>query len=141
MYKTIISLSFLFSSFMLFSQVEDSIRVIDKSIPNVEEEIFYMSEDPPQFPGGEKARNKYLRESIVYPELEKDSNIQGKVVVNFIVEKDGSLSNIKILKSVSENIDKEAIRVIYNMPKWIPGKQRGKPVRVYVNLLMRFTLN
>jgi protein TonB len=107
----------------------------------VEEQIFFMSEDPPQFPGGDKARNRYLRESIQYPEIERDNGIQGQVVVNFVVEKDGSINNVKILKGLTPNINEEAMRVVKNMPRWQAGKQRGKPVRVYVNLPIRFTLN
>ncbi|MBT3301106.1 MAG: energy transducer TonB [Bacteroidetes bacterium] len=107
----------------------------------VEEQIFYMSEDPPSFPGGDKARNQYLRESIRYPDIERDNGIQGPVVVNFVVEKDGSINNVKILKGLTPNINEEAIRVVKDMPRWVAGKQRGKPVRVYVNLPIRFTLN
>ena len=92
----------------------------------------------PQLGRGDDARNKYLAENIRYPN--GSSEIQGVVIVNFVVEKDGSLTNIKILRSLSENFDKEALGVVEDMPKWDPGLQRGKPVRVYVNLPMRFTL-
>ncbi|MBL6962221.1 MAG: energy transducer TonB [Bacteroidetes bacterium] len=107
----------------------------------IEEQIFFMSEDPPEFPGGDNARNKYLRQSIRYPDIERDNGIQGQVVVNFVVEKDGSINNVKILKGITPNINEEALRVVKEMPNWMPGKQRGKPVRVYVNLPIRFTLN
>ncbi len=109
---------------------------------NVEEEqIFMVVEEMPEFPGGDEARMRYLRDNIKYPELERDNGVQGLVVVSFVVEKDGSITNIKILKGLTPNINNEAIRVVQNMPKWKPGKQRGKPVRVTINLPIRFTLN
>lgn len=106
----------------------------------IEEQIFLVVEDPPGFPGGDAARNKYLKESIQYPDIERDNGIQGLVVVSFTVEKDGSINNVKILKGVTPNINEEAIRVVKHMPRWNPGKQRGKSVRVNVNLPIRFTL-
>ncbi|HPD64760.1 MAG TPA: energy transducer TonB [Bacteroidia bacterium] len=106
----------------------------------VEEEIFFVVEDMPTFPGGEVALQKYLKDNIRYPEIERDNGIQGLVVVSFVVEKDGSVNKVEILKGVTPNINDEAIRVIKAMPKWSPGKQRGKPVRVTINVPIRFTL-
>ncbi len=115
--------------------------VIEDEEEVVEEQIFMVVEDMPSFPGGDVGRMKYLRDNIKYPEIERDNGIQGLVVVSFVVEKNGSISNVKILKGVTPNINNEAIRVVKNMPKWKPGKQRGKSVRVTINLPIRFTLN
>lgn len=106
----------------------------------VEEEIFFVVEEMPQFPGGEAALQKFLKDNIKYPEIEKDNGIQGLVVVSFVVEKDGSVNKVEILKGVTPNINEEAIRVVNAMPRWSPGKQRGKPVRVTINVPIRFTL-
>ena len=86
----------------------------------------------PSFPGGDLARLNFLRYNISYPEEEKKKAIQGVVIVTFTVEKDGSLSNIKISKGVSPAIDEEALRVVKLMPRWYPGIQHGKPVNVTV---------
>jgi len=95
----------------------------------------------PQFPGGEKARIKYLDENIVYPIEARRKGIQGKVFVTFIVERDGSVSNVRLLRGIGGGCNEEAIRVIENMPKWIPGIQKGKPVRVQFNIPIIFKLN
>ncbi|MCD4665966.1 MAG: energy transducer TonB [Bacteroidales bacterium] len=105
-----------------------------------EELIFMVVESMPCFPGGDVARIKYLNESIKYPEMARESGIQGLVFVTFVVEKDGSVSNVKILRGIGGGCDEEAIRVIKNMPKWIPGKQRNVPVRVQFNMPIRFVL-
>lgn len=94
----------------------------------------------PVFPGGTAALFNYLHDNIKYPSLVKETNIQGTVFVNFIVERDGSVSNVKILRPVSGGCDEEAIRVIKNMPLWKPGLQHGKPVRVSFNLPVKFVL-
>lgn len=94
----------------------------------------------PSFPGGDLARLNFLRYNINYPEEEKKKGIQGVVIVTFTVEKDGSLSNIKVTKGVSAGINEEALRVVKLMPKWYPGVQHGKPVNVTIKLPIRFTL-
>lgn len=106
-----------------------------------EEHIFVIVESMPSFPGGEEARIKYLSENIKYPKLARESNIQGRVFVTFVVEKDGRISNVKILRGIGGGCDEEAIRVIKNMPKWIPGKQRNVPVRVQFNMPIKFVLH
>lgn len=114
------------------------------AFPDMEEEtedpIFLVVEEMPQFPGGEEALKNYIRSNIVYPKSEIDKETQGLVVVSFVVEKDGSISNIKILKSLSKNCDEESIRLVSAMPKWIPGKQRGQVVRVTINYPIRFSM-
>jgi protein TonB len=107
---------------------------------NSSKEVFVLVEVQPEFPGGEHARQKFLADNIIYPENAKKNNIQGIVFVTFIVETDGSLSNIKILKGIGAGCDEEVQRVISIMPKWKPGKQKGKEVRVKLNLPVKFTL-
>lgn len=94
----------------------------------------------PQFPGGQTAMLKYLMENIKYPKQAMKEGIQGRVTVSFIVEKDGRVSNVRLLRSVQPSLDKEAIRVVKSMPKWTPGKHNGKPVRVRFNLPVMFKL-
>jgi TonB family protein len=95
---------------------------------------------PPSFPGGLAAFGKYLGNTIRFPEYEREHNIQGKVIVKFIVEKDGTVSEVRTLNTVSKNIDKEAARVINRSPKWIAGKQYGRNVRVSYTVPIAFVL-
>ncbi|MEI6311047.1 MAG: energy transducer TonB [Bacteroidota bacterium] len=104
------------------------------------EEIFTGAEENAQFPGGDAALMKFVRDHITYPAYEKEADISGKVLVRFVVEKDGQVSNVEILKKVSPGIDKEAIRVIQSMPRWTPAKNNGKPVRLWFNMPINFTL-
>lgn len=106
----------------------------------VEEEVFTIVENMPSFPGGDEALLKYLGQNIKYPAIARDAGIQGRVYVTFVVEKDGSVTDVKVLRGIGGGCDEEAIRVVENMPKWSPGKQRGKPVKVQYNLPIRFTL-
>ncbi len=94
----------------------------------------------PSFPGGEINLFKFLKNNTNYPELSRQRGTQGKVIASFVVEKDGSISDIKILKGVDQYIDQESIKVIKAMPKWKPGKQMGKKVRVRQILPLKFTL-
>ena len=95
----------------------------------------------PGFPGGDVARMKYLRDNMKYPQMARESGIQGKVFVTFVVEKDGKVTDVRVLRGIGGGCDEEAIRVVKSMPKWNPGKQRGKPVRVQFNLPIIFKLN
>ena len=104
------------------------------------EMVFDVVEVMPQFPGGQIAMLQYLMKNIKYPEQAVKEGIQGRVTVSFIVEKDGRVSNVRLLRSVQPSLDKEAIRVVKSMPKWTPGKQNGKPVRVRFNLPVMFKL-
>lgn len=98
---------------------------------------FLPSEDMPIFPGNVQ---KWIAKNVRYPQLAVETDIHGKVMVQFVVEKDGSVSNIKVVRSVDSLLDKEAIRVISEMPKWKPGKQRGKAVRVSYTMPINFQL-
>jgi tonB family C-terminal domain len=102
--------------------------------------VFDVVEVMPQYPGGQIAMLKYLMENIKYPEQAMKEGIQGRVTVRFIVEKDGSISDVKPVLSVHPLLNKEAVRVVKSMPKWTPGKQNGKPVRVRFNLPVMFKL-
>lgn len=105
-----------------------------------EQEIFIVVEDAPQYPGGDEARIRFLNDNIRYPQMARESGIQGTVYITFVVERDGSITDVRILRPIGGGCDEEAIRVIKAMPKWTPGKQRGRPVRVQFNMPIRFTL-
>ena len=106
----------------------------------LETEIFTVVESMPEFPGGMGELMKYLAKNIKYPPLAKESGIQGRVFINFVVEPTGAISNVKVLRGIGGGCDEEAVRVVASMPKWKPGKQRGKSVRVSYNLPVKFTL-
>lgn len=105
-----------------------------------EEEIFQVVEEMPEFPGGMEALLQYLGRNIKYPTIAQEQNIQGKSIISFVVNKDGSIVDPKVEKSLDSSCDKEAMRVISTMPKWKPGKQRGKPVRVKYTVPVSFRL-
>ncbi|MBR0046639.1 MAG: energy transducer TonB [Bacteroidaceae bacterium] len=105
-----------------------------------EGEIFEIVEHNPEFPGGEKALMAYLQKNLKYPAAAQENGIQGRVFVQFVVNKDGSIVDPKILRGADPSLDKEAMRVVQGMPKWIPGKQRGKTVRVRFTLPVMFRL-
>ena len=105
-----------------------------------EAEIFTVVEESPSFPGGDEARIRFLTENIKYPQIARESSIQGTVYVTFVVEKNGNVTDVRILRGIGGGCDEEAVRVIKAMPKWNPGKQRGKPVRVQFNMPIKFTL-
>jgi len=103
--------------------------------------IFQVVEKMPLFPGGEKAFQKYLNANIKYPEAARKEGVQGRVYVTFIVEIDGSFTDIRIIRGIGGGCDEEAMRVVSEMPKWTPGTQRGQAVRVQFNLPIRFVLD
>lgn len=104
-------------------------------------EIFTVVEHDPQFPGGNEALYQYLGSNAHYPEKAKEQGVQGTVYLTFIVERDGSISNIRVLRSPSDLLSEEAQRLVKAMPKWKPGQQRGKKVRVQYNLPINFQLD
>jgi len=107
----------------------------------VEDYIFQIVEDDPEFPGGNEALYRYLQSNIRYPVMARESGIQGTVFVSFVVERDGSITNVEVVRGIGGGCDQEAIRVVQNMPPWKAGQQRGQPVRVQFNLPVRFVLN
>lgn len=106
----------------------------------IEAEIFTIVEEQPSFPGGDKARIEYFNNALHYPSNAKELGIMGTVYIGFVVEPDGSISNVKLLRGIGGGCDEEAIRVVQAMPLWNPGKQRNKAVRVQFTLPVRFTL-
>ncbi len=106
-----------------------------------EEEIFVFVEEQPSYPGGDDALYEYLGKSIQYPEIARDNNITGTVVIKFVVEKDGSITKASVLREIGGGCGKEALRVVNAMPKWKPGKQSGRPVRTEFTLPVQFILN
>ena len=105
-----------------------------------EEEIFVAVEQQAEFPGGQAALMKWLSQNIRYPEAAQQNDIQGRVVVKFVVEKDGSIGHAEIVRGVDKDLDREALRVVNKMPKWQPGKNNGVAVRSYFNLPVTFKL-
>jgi len=106
----------------------------------VDEEPVYFAEEMPEFPGGEKALLNFLSQNVRYPSIAAESGIKGKVIVNFIVNTDGSICGVKLLRSIDQSLDKEALRVVNSMPRWKPGKQSGKLVRVSYSVPINFML-
>ncbi|WP_436414252.1 TonB family protein [Petrimonas sp.] len=104
-------------------------------------EVFVIVENQPEFPGGNTALMNFISENIVYPKIAQENGIQGRVITNFIIEKDGSLSDIQVVRGVDPSLDKEAVRLIAAMPKWTPGTQRGNKVRVRYLLPIVFRLS
>ena len=119
--------------------------VVTGPVTAVEEEtdegqIFQVVEQMPEFPGGMEALMKYLQKNIKYPSRAQDNNVQGRVMVTFVVNKDCSIVDPEVIKAVDKDLDNEALRVVKGMPKWNPGKQRGKPVRVKYTVPVTFRL-
>lgn len=100
--------------------------------------VYSMVDERAQFPGGQNEMLKYLQENLQYPEAAKANNVHGRVFVKFIVERDGSLSDIKVMKGLGNGCDEEAIRLIQSMPKWKPGKNKGKEVRTSMTVPVNF---
>ncbi len=107
---------------------------------NSDEQVFFIVEEMPEFPGGEKALRTYIANSIKYPEIAQKNGIQGKVYVTFVVGKDGFVKNTSIARGVDPSLDSEALRVVKNLPKWQPGKQRGEMVNVSYTVPINFKL-
>ncbi|MBQ9499634.1 MAG: energy transducer TonB [Bacteroidaceae bacterium] len=105
-----------------------------------EQEIFEIVEEPTTFPGGDAALMQWLSKNIKYPAIAQENGTQGRVTVRFVVERDGSVSNAEVVRGVDPYLDKEALRVVNSMPKWNPGKQRGKAVRTRFTLPVTFRL-
>lgn len=106
-----------------------------------EEQVFVIVENMPEFPGGELALRKHIADHVKYPEIAKENGLQGKVYVAFVINQKGEIENVKIARGVDPALDKEAIRVVQSLPKWKPGSQRGKPVRVSYTVPINFQLN
>ena len=123
-------------------EVKEEVKVEEDKREEVEENVvFKVVETMPSFPGGDAALMKFISDNVRYPAIAQENGIQGRAICQFTVEKDGSISDIQILRSAGdETLDKEAKRVIKSMPKWSPGKQRGKAVRVSYTIPINFRL-
>ena len=109
--------------------------------PVDEEKVYDVVEQMPSFPGGPAAMMDFISRTITYPVSALKQNLQGRVIVTFVVERDGCLSHAKVVKSVAPDMDKEALRVVKKMPRWIPGNMMGVPVRVKYTVPVTFRLN
>ena len=123
-----------------YVEISDDVPIVVEDIEE-EQQIFQVVENMPEFPGGTAALMAYLRKNIKYPTICQEQGIQGRVVVQFVVNKDGSIVDPEVIKPVNPYLDKEALRVISTMPKWKPGEQRAKPVRVKFTVPVQFKLS
>ncbi|MFD2201550.1 energy transducer TonB [Shivajiella indica] len=114
--------------------------IADAPVVEKADEIFDVVENSPEFPGGMEAWNEYLRKNLKYPTQARRMGVEGTVYVVFVVNTDGSVQDVEILRGIGGGCDEEALRVVSNAPKWTPGKQRGRPVRVRMRLPIRFKL-
>ncbi len=115
-------------------------QAIDEKPKEEETKVFEVVEQMPEFPGGAAALMKWLSDNIKYPAIAEENGIQGRVVCTFVVERDGSVSDVQVARSIDPSLDKEAVRVLKKMPKWIPGRQNGAPVRVKYTVPVTFKL-
>ena len=123
---------------------EETMTIAQVYVGDEEEEedtqVFVVVEDMPEFPGGEVALRQWINSHVKYPVIAAENGIQGKVYVQFVVDRDGSVNNVVVARGVDPSLDQEAIRVVKQLPKWKPGKQRGKPVRVSYTVPINFQL-
>lgn len=132
MKRFLLLLSAIFLTNIAFCQNE--VKVSD------DDAIFFVVEVQPEFPGGLDSMYAFIQKNLIYPEKAKAEGIEGRVFITFTIEKDGSVSNVKILRGIGGGCDEAAKEVVEKMPKWKPGTQRGKPVRVQFNLPIKFEL-
>jgi len=112
----------------------------DNEEPEIDDSEYIFVSESPSFPGGDIAFRNFLNKNTIYPQIAIENNMQGKVHVSFVVEKNGSITDVQIVQGINKHLDKEAIRVIQSMPNWIPGKQGNKTVRVRYTLPVNFIL-
>ena len=120
--------------------IADIREVVKEPVKEVKQEIYHSVEQMPQFPGGDKELMKYLRDNMQYPQAALENNIQGRFIVQFVVGKDGSVSDVQVLAGLDRLCDREAVRVVESMPKWIPGKHNGVSVPVYYRVPVTFKI-
>lgn len=112
-----------------------------KEKADLPDKVFTVVEHMPEYPGGQPAMTQYLSQNIRYPEYARKNNIQGKVVVKFVIDRDGSVFMAEIIRPIGGGCDEEALRVVKAMPRWKPGLQLGKPIRVYYTMPINFRLS
>ncbi|MBR6252142.1 MAG: energy transducer TonB [Bacteroidales bacterium] len=131
---------------LINSEIDDDTEIVFSDIlaedeeEDTEDAIFFTAEEMPIFPGGESALMKFLAQSVNYPAIAQDNGVQGRVFVSFVIDKNGDVTDVKVMRPTDPNLDKEAIRVVKSMPKWTPGKQRGKAVKVSYTVPINFVL-
>ena len=130
-------LSFGFMANAMAQHFDEGEEVIEQS---ESDKVFEVAEKMPSFPGGQDALFDFIEKNIKYPKVAEDNGIQGRVILTFIVKKDGSLSDVRVAKSVDPSLDKEAVRIIKSMPKWNPGIHRGRYVNVKFTVPVTFRL-
>ena len=123
----------------LKSSIKFTAPVIKKQAAEPEK-VFDMVEQMPTFPGGQQELMSYLGKNIKYPTIAQENGTQGRVIIQFVVERDGTITDVHVARGVDPYLDKEAVRVVQSMPKWIPGKQNGKAVRVKFTVPVMFRL-
>ena len=119
--------------------IADLKQVVTQAEPEPEK-VFDMVEQMPTFPGGQQELMSYLGKNIKYPTIAQENGTQGRVIIQFVVERDGSITDVHVARGGDPYLDKEAVRVVKSMPKWIPGKQNGKAVRVKFTVPVMFRL-
>ncbi len=124
----------------IHEHIVDVVVEVKKPVVDKPEEVFTSVEQMPQFPGGDEALMKFLSSHINYPPMAAENNVQGKVILQFVVGTDGRVGEVKIARSVDKDLDKEAMRVVKSLPKFIPGRQNGQAVPVWYTLPVSFTL-
>ena len=124
----------------IHEHIVDVVVEVKKPVVDKPEEVFTSVEQMPQFPGGDEALMKFLSSHINYPPMAAENNVQGKVILQFVVGKDGRVGEVKIARSVDKDLDKEAMRVVKSLPKFIPGRQNGQAVPVWYTLPVSFKL-
>ena len=130
-------LSFGFMANAMAQHFDEGEEVIEQS---ESDKVFEVAEKMPSFPGGQDALFDFIEKNIKYPKGAEDYGIQGRVILTFIVKKDGSLSDVRVAKSVDPSLDKEAVRIIKSMPKWSPGIEKGQFVNVKFTVPVTFRL-
>lgn len=123
-----------------FIDVAPVIQTVKEEEEEEEAQVFFIVEDMPEFPGGEAALRRFIANSINYPQIAQENGIQGRVYIQFVVDRDGSITNASVARGVDPSLDKEALRVVNSLPKWKPGMQRGKPVKVSYTVPINFVL-
>ncbi len=123
-----------------FIDVAPVIHAVRQEKEEEETQVFFIVEDMPEFPGGEAALRRFIATTIRYPQIAQENGIQGRVYVQFVVDRDGSVTNASVARGVDPSLDREALRVVNSLPKWKAGMQRGKPVRVSYTVPINFQL-
>jgi len=119
---------------------EIDFTLAEEGIERDDDSVFVIVENAPQFIGGDAALMRYLSENIIYPSIAQEVGIQGRVYVQFVVNKSGDITDVKLLKGIDRSLDAEALRVVQKMPRWKPGSQRGKNVNVSYQIPINFIL-